>query len=136
MKQALTLCIIFLLLLQLVQGQEIDTHLDQPALQSYDMYMQKHKTNKTIAWVMLGSGLIMMTSGINTALDHILSDGNEGETLILTGIGTSFMSIPFFSAAKRNKRKAREAEQKAKIGFGHSTINKNKYMLVTLTISL
>ena len=123
-----------MLIFQLAQGQKIDTPTDQNILQSYEVYNQKHKTNKTIAWVLLGSGIAMTAIGTSIALENILSDGHEGEALILTGIGASLVSIPFFDAAKRNKRKAREAEQKAKIGFGHSTINMNKYMVVTLTI--
>jgi hypothetical protein len=77
-----------------------------------NMYMQKAKTQKTVAWTMLGGGIIMTTVGILIAQkkeeDFLNSLGNKGLGIVLevAGIGASLGSIPFFISAAKNKRLA------------------------------
>lgn len=134
MKQTITFGIIFLLAFQLMQGQKIDTPTDQKPLQSHEVYIQKHKTNKTVAWVLLGSGVTMTVVGWDNYQEGFLTNDNNGERLSITGFLMSLASIPFFRAAKKNKKKARWAEQKAKIIVGSSTFENQRYMAISYTI--
>ena len=84
-----------------------------PAL-SKDYYLKKSKTQKTVAWVMLGGGVAMTTVGIVTIsnYDPSLSDPfgveqNTGPAIVaIVGIASALGSIPFFISSAKNKRRA------------------------------
>ncbi len=83
---------------------------------SKDYYLEKSKTQKTVAWVMLGGGVAMATAGLVITNKHVNDDpfealnnlGTTGGSAILTiaGIGSALGSIPFFISSAKNARKA------------------------------
>jgi hypothetical protein len=79
-----------------------------PALTKQD-YLQKSKKQKTTAWVLLAGGATVGVIGLSQ-FNFAGSDGevnNGGATaMFLTGTAAAITSIPFFSAAKKNKKKA------------------------------
>jgi len=80
-------------------------------------YLKKSKTQKTIAWTMLGAGTVMVVAGVVTAGN---ADSNpyplpipptdkkfyNGAALIATGLILDLVSIPFFISGAKNKGRA------------------------------
>jgi len=64
MKRILSTIFILLFAFQMVLGQKIITVADQEPIQSYDTYIKKQKTNKTAAWICLGSGIVITVAGL------------------------------------------------------------------------
>jgi hypothetical protein len=89
-----------------------------PAL-SKDYYLKKSKTQKTVAWVMLGGGVAMATIGLIIVNKQVNDDpfntlnnlGTVGGSAILgiVGIGSALGSIPFFISSAKNARRAAAA---------------------------
>lgn len=80
-----------------------------PALTKQD-YLQKSKKQKTVARILFwGGGTLgfIGLSQINLAgsIDGDVNNG-PGTVMFLTGTAAVITSIPFFSAAKKNKKKA------------------------------
>ena len=74
-------------------------------------YLQKSKKQKTAAWILLGGGATVGFIGlasINLAGtdDPDGVNNTPGTILFATGLASMIASIPMFSAAKKNKRKA------------------------------
>ena len=82
-------------------------------------YLKKSKNQKTTAWIMLGSGAVLVTGAIlweySLALSSVWAapesdDINSGpDVLSLVGTASMIGSILFFIAAGKNKKKARAA---------------------------
>jgi len=64
LKRVLSTIFILLFAFQMVLGQKIITVADQEPIQSYDTYIKKQKTNKTAAWICLGSGIVITVAGL------------------------------------------------------------------------
>ena len=80
-----------------------------PALTKQD-YLKKSKSKKTTAWILLGGGTTLGFIGL-TQLNFAGSDNGEvnngpGTVMFFAGTAAVITSIPFFSASKRNKKKA------------------------------
>lgn len=70
-------------------------------------YLRKSKRQKRTGWIILGSGLALITTGIVVAYNNDDDAIKAGVSLVLisgTGIVTSLVSIPFFVSSARNKR--------------------------------
>ena len=86
-------------------------------------YLTKSKNQKTAAWVLLGSGSVLMTTGVVLAapkeLENILgaqeNDYTVENILLITGIAATIGSIPLFIASKKNKKKAMNMTTSIKI---------------------
>ena len=63
---------------------------------SKDYYLNKSKSQKTIAWILVGGGIAMTT---NTAADI-------SGFIVLAGIISDIASIPFFISSSKNKKRA------------------------------
>ena len=78
-------------------------------------YLQKSKKQKTIAWVLLGGGATLVLTGIIIPKGDLVqvgwfgnsyeNDGVKG-TFQLAGIVSMLGSIPFFTASKKNNKRA------------------------------
>lgn len=75
-------------------------------------YLQKSKNQKTVAWVLLGTGAVIDIIGIATYPGGVLLSPSEKQRektaiwLIAAGSATMLASIPFFVSAHKNKKKA------------------------------
>jgi len=81
-------------------------------------YLKKSKNQKTAAWILLGSGFALTTTGmiigISSAAEEIFgaftnekSNSFEvGAVLFYTGLASMLGSIPLFIASSKNKNKA------------------------------
>lgn len=78
-------------------------------------YLQKSKSQKTAAWILMGGGAAMAIGGgiwfsETFSIDLFGPDRNPGEgtagIIMFAGIGAMGGSIPLFIASARNKRKA------------------------------
>lgn len=109
--------IIFIGCFQISEAQVIDSTTTKTPHELYDFHTLKQKRNKTTAWVLVGSGLLMTLSGlvVNSADEAVgaatlgLVDAEEvhkGDWLIYVGGATTLASIPFFISAGKHKRKA------------------------------
>ena len=71
-------------------------------------YLQKSKSQKTAAWVLLGGGCAV---AVGAVILDVSSDWSKSETpylvALFTGCASMVGSIPLFIASARNKRKAK-----------------------------
>lgn len=96
---------------------QVFSQSENPAT-SKEYYLKKSKTQKTIAWIMLGvgsvtaiTGLIIEESEVNNDLVNYLVDDKLGGTctvMIVAGSAIALGSIPLFIISSKNKRKAAE----------------------------
>ena len=88
----------------------LSTSYCQETSLKYEDYIKKSKRQKTTAWILLGAGVAMITTGL-------LLQSNDGDLNTLskdiTGIGIggagivcTIISVPVFLASTRNKHKA------------------------------
>lgn len=79
---------------------------------SKDYYLKKSKTQKTIAWVMVGTGTaLMVTSLFIKANNQNNDDGwlvDGWKIVFFPGMATTVASIPFFISSAKNKYRALE----------------------------
>jgi hypothetical protein len=73
-------------------------------------YLQKSKSEKTAAWVLLGGGFVV---AVGASILDVSSDWSKSETpylvALFTGCASMLGSIPLFIGSARNKRKAMNA---------------------------
>ena len=74
-------------------------------------YLQKSKSQKSTAWVLLGGGSALIIVGYLIGNNKDASFGDAGTGIIMGGLGvfSAVGSIPLFIASSRNKRKALNA---------------------------
>jgi hypothetical protein len=79
-----------------------------PPYRSREYYFEKSKRQKTTAWILLGSGIALIGSGIIIAAHQREVEHSAVAVVLVSGPGlvTSFVSIPFFIAGGSSKRKA------------------------------
>ena len=78
---------------------------------SKDYYLKKSKTQKTVGWILLGTGAGIAAYGLITLNDYTdnANFGTANYTGALIAIGGGVIaasSIPFFISSAKNKRKA------------------------------
>ena len=93
---------------------------NSPPMQTQQDFLKKSKNQKTIAWILLGTGTAMMITGSiiwsNAVEDRVENDPweglfapyttTEGTTVTAIGLVVSAGSIPLFIVSRKNKRKA------------------------------
>jgi len=133
--------IIFSLTLSLFVIQSFSQTATNQTL-SKDYYLKKSKTQKTVAWCMLGGGVAMATIGlvlvdkqINNDFNSFNNLGSAGGSAILgiAGIGTALGSIPFFISSAKNARRAAAISfnnQKMLFPLGNSFVLKTQPTLI------
>lgn len=83
---------------------------------SRDQYLEKSKTYKTVGRILLGAGATCVITAIVIPRGEMIheagfmpatyeNDGTKG-ALFISGLCAAVVSIPFFYASERNKRKA------------------------------
>jgi len=87
-----------------------------PALTKQD-YLKKSKSQKTVAWILLGGGVVMTSTAFAVGMNKIVNDlgcllcpdqpkSADGEVLFYTGLAAMAGSIPFFISSSKNKKRA------------------------------
>ena len=110
MKQ-LTICTLLLMFVVTTFSQKNNP---KPTLTKED-YLQKSKKQRTVAWILLCGGATFLLTGIIIPKGDVIhetilgydyeNDGIKG-TFQLTGILSMLGSIPFFTASKKNSKRA------------------------------
>ena len=115
MRTILTILALFSVMTILAQGRT----------ETKEYYLNKSKTQKTIGYVLVGTGAALIISGVIVGDGETNNDPNEldfgpnfdvGLWLVGGGIATAAASVPFFIGANKNARNA------ATIGLSHQTI--------------
>ena len=79
---------------------------------SNDDYLKKSKNQKTTAWILLGGGAALIGAGYLidfTAAPGSFDDIAKKGAVVAVGAISSIVSIPFFIASAKNKRRAMAA---------------------------
>src|ERR1044072_8806263 len=104
MKKLLILCLI------LTSACKTFSQVDSasPNASAKTDYLKKSKTQKTVAWVLLGAGTAMTIGGViagrNGVDDIDPNEATNGAALIVGGIVLDIASIPFFISGAKNKQ--------------------------------
>ncbi len=100
-------------------GQVLTEEKNQSPQELYDFHISKKKVNKAAAWITLGGGIAMIVGGlgINTSEGLLSDDPNKGLWLSYLGGATTLVSIPFFIAGGKHKKKAKIQLQNGAIGI-------------------
>ena len=134
MKKFLALCLLLSFAGKIFS--QADTTV--PATSIKTDYLKKSKTQKTVAWVLLGAGTTMIVAGVVTAgnadynpypLPPTDENVYNGAALILIGGLFDLVSIPFFISSANNKHRA------LSLSFKNDTVpqlQKNKLVKVPL----
>ena len=69
-------------------------------------YIKKSRKQRTAGFILLGSGITLMTGGF-IATEHSNSKGGNELPFIVGGLVTTITSIPFFISSAINKHKAK-----------------------------
>jgi hypothetical protein len=81
-------------------------------------YYKKSKHQKTAAWILLGSGVALITGGLIAHANYInnqddlfaeFTEVSNGEVIAGIGVLVAGGSIPFFIMSSKNKKKAKAA---------------------------
>ena len=140
MKKTFLAAWVFFLLTQLVNGQTTDLDKTKSTQSLHDSYIEKYKTNKTVGWVFLGSGIGMIIGGGVVFAAYAVQGYNgpapvtEEALFLIIGPSAALASIPFFILAKRNKTKAKLSIKEESVTFGNKVPYKYNYAALTLTI--
>ncbi len=140
LKRLVIFLIVFLLPAQFVSAQKSDTAANESARTGYDFYMQKHKTNNTIGWLLLGSGVTMASVGFGIGANNMKYsftpgyNNHKGDAVAFTGSLMALVSIPFFISAGGSRRKAFLSLKKEKISIGEKGPAKFNYPAIALKI--
>jgi hypothetical protein len=105
MKIIILFSMLFFLTTNLYSQRAIPNQL----LSSQD-YLKKSKNQKTAAWILLGGGALTSIIGLSQINLAGSDDGDinnaPGTILFFTGLAATITSIPLFSSAIKNKKKA------------------------------
>ena len=134
---------------QMIQSQVIESTTNKSSQELFDFYTLKQKKNKTTAWILLGSGVVITMAGLVvnsaensadeavTALTLGLIDveaGHGGDWMIYVGSVTTIASIPFFISAGKNKKKATLSLNNTVSSIKSPKFSNKNYTTVSLAI--
>lgn len=90
-------------------GQNQDFTRPQLSYQDsmYQHYMKKSKNNRTIGYIMLGTGAVLATWGGIVASENLFADENSGIFRFAIGSMAVIASIPILISAGNNKKQAK-----------------------------
>ena len=109
-----TTIILLLIFTTTLHGQQADP---APTL-TKQHYLKKNKNQRTVAWILGGSGIVLLGTGLALAAADTGEDlasifnpeandgGDSGGVFVVVGLAALVTSVPLFVAADKNKRKA------------------------------
>jgi hypothetical protein len=99
--------VVYLLIAIILSAATVAQNTDSSRVMTKQDYLQKSKSQKTAAWILLGGGVALdIGGGFWAASDFSI---NGPDVLIVVGTASILASIPFFIASGKNKRKAMKA---------------------------
>ena len=130
---------------QMIQSQLIESTTNKSSQESYDYHTLKQKKNKTTAWILLGSGVVITMAGLvvnsadeaATAVTLGLIDveaEHHGDWMIYVGSAATIASIPFFISAGKHKKKATLSLNNAVSSIKSPKFSNKNYTTVSLAI--
>jgi hypothetical protein len=148
-------CAILLAVVANSFGQKLEP---SPTLSKQD-YLRKSKKQKTAAWILLGGGFVLSTTGAVIAATEVTTEtvgfiisglagvaaeepkaSNTSEILLYTGLASMVGSIPLFVAASKNKNLGYKVSTSIKFEEGllvrQSVLTKIQFPAIALTINL
>ena len=105
--------LIISLLLIIFAGNSFAQQTTTLPSQAKNDYLQKSKSQKTAAWIMLGGGIALAVAG--TAVTASDWESTGGPAMMVIGAACVVGSIPLFIAAGKNKKKGLAASASLKI---------------------
>lgn len=122
MKKTIVALAMSFCLLNWGYSQQIPSNSNQSPQELYDFHIKKKNANKLGGWVAIGSGTIMIVSGLawnlsGGVLDNDTTNNNDGLWLSYLGGAVTLTSIPFFIAAGKHKKKAEIQLKNGAIGL-------------------
>ena len=101
--------IIFFLLLLMIAATAFSQEIDPGPVMTKQDYLQKSKTQKKVAWILVGTGTTAIITGVIIDNAHIRRKEQSltGGVIEVSGIICGLTSIPFFVASGKNKRKSK-----------------------------
>ena len=140
MKKLLYIFCFTLLITQMANGQQTEPTRSKSTQELHNDYIQKYKTNKTVGWVLLGSGVGMIIGG-GAVYATYAAQGYNGPApvtaeflFLIVGPGFALASIPFFIWGKKNKTKAELVLKGESVTFGNKELYKSNYTALALRI--
>ena len=80
----------------------------QPQALTKDYYLKKSKTQKAVAWILLSGGTALAVGGAISFVHNDLYGSNSATDIsgfvMLGGVVSDIVSIPFFLSSAKNKR--------------------------------
>ncbi len=133
MKRSLITIFILLFICQTNFSQVIDPTIDKSSQELYNFYTLKEKKNNTVAWIMIGSGIAILTA--NYFASFRVDDGNDSPDAVeLAGMAVSLGSIHFFNLATTNKKTAKLFIKGESVTFKGFSNKKSKHLSIALAI--
>ena len=106
MKKIFFITVVMLCAALQTTAQLRDTSLNtNPYKVNTDQYFQKAKKQKTVGWVLLGTGSALLLGSVIDVSKNALSGSDFWGYAALAGIIMDVSSIPFFISSGKNKRK-------------------------------
>lgn len=124
----ITIIFCFLLLSPTLSLAQEDERTPQ---EMHDMFMKKHKNKKIAAFVTLGAGVALATTGIIVIGSDNGHYGHLG--FIAGGAVLSLVSIPIFISARRSQKKADLYLNKKTVVLGVSNTSNNYSLSATFS---
>ena len=111
--------------------------------ESHDFYMRKSRNNKTVGWVLAGTGSALAIGGIIASAKEVTENVLNFETklsdtddiLLGAGLACAVASVPFFISAGKNKKKAKIALSTQPVTLGYYRTQNKFYTSAGLSFS-
>jgi len=134
-QKLLMLSLLIFLSVQITCAQKVDTAARNRSNALFDLYMQRHKVLKTIAWVSLSTGtaLVVIGTAQATSSSILSSSYAAGATAVAAGVIMMLGSIPCFLVASSMENKALRVQLNA---GSISGIPRSEYVGLSLKIHL
>ena len=105
MKRSVVLSLLLCFSLMTFSQQNMEPTISH----SKEDYLKKSKTQRIIAFSLLGGGAITWLAGASKNMNQNDNIDGGGETAMVVGVIAVVTSIPFFIMASKNKKKAKMA---------------------------
>lgn len=144
MRVLITLLITCTLFTEVASAQQSKQTETTTLNNDYEVNLKKYRTNKTIAWSLAGTGIVLLGIGIAQPAPQFYINNDpalgypkrKGGALRIAGGILSVASIPLFIRASKYKRKASVGLKDESATLFDAAGNNFKYPAVSFTVQL